>query len=361
MRYSRINYAKPDTAIQPGESVIEYQNRLWMIASDAISANPTEALRGVASYFLNHGVNNVLLFPLRNELNDFGELATPTTSFWQKWTGEPTPPQAWLIVFYTSLLGLGVAVAWHRNGWLGLLPLGLNLAYNLWTSLALLSGQRFMLTMDWSISLYYMIGLFALLSSFMYALKGGRAMICRWYEANPVAKIQPVLQRHWWNYALVGLLFLGIGISLPLSEKVFPQRYPLFAQDEILNEILSARGVEQSGLDAVCLQDILNDSSTKIVQGRALYPGFYDAGEGEIFTDAVGYKPVNEGRLVFEMVGQEDARVIIPMTQSPDFFPNASDVILVLGPDGQVKFVVVEQGGLKKFYVSSRFVPPACE
>ena len=110
-----------------------------------------ESLKGIASSFLNHGVNNILLFPLRNDLKDFGELWTPTDPFWQQWEGRPNFSQAILLGFYVFLFALGLTTAWHRNGWLGFLPLVVNLAYNLWTSLALLSGQRFMLSMDWSI------------------------------------------------------------------------------------------------------------------------------------------------------------------------------------------------------------------
>ena len=361
IRYSRINNAEPYVFILPGESVTAYEDRLWKIASDAISSNPKGAYLGVASYYLNHSVNNILLLPLRNEIKDFGELWTPTDAFWEKWTGKPTASQGRLIIFYASLLALGVAVAWHRSGWLGLVPLGLNLAYNLWTSLALLSGERFMLSMDWSISLYYMIGMFTLLSGFMFLLKGGRSTIRKWYEANPFLAVQPVGNKNWRNFALTGLLFLGVGAVVPLGEMAFPERYPLAAQDEILNRLLSAGAVGQSGLDAACLQAIVSDDLTRIIQGRALYPRFYDAGDGESFTDAVGYKIVDESRLVFEMVGQKDDRIVIPMSREPEFFPNASDVTLIMDREGKVLFVLVEQGGIEKFYVSGYFVPSVCE
>ena len=156
LRYSRLNGVEPEALPLLGESNVEYIARLNQIAKDAIVSNPVGAAWGVSNAFLNHAVNNILLFPIRNNLRSVNELWIPTNAFWESWEGTPTFSQSILLTFYIFLFGLGVTASWIRNRWLGLLPLALNLAYNLWTSLALLSGQRFMVTMDWSIYMYYM-------------------------------------------------------------------------------------------------------------------------------------------------------------------------------------------------------------
>jgi hypothetical protein len=361
LRYSRLNGVEPNIMPLPGESNSDYNDRLKKIALDSFSSNPRGVINGVVNSFLNHAVNNVLLFPLRNDLKDFGELWTPTDAFWEKWEGRPTGSQSLLLVFYITLFGLGVAAAWFRNGWLGFLPLGLNLVYNLWTSLALISGQRFMLTMDWSIYLYYMIGLFTLISVFLFAMENGRSIVISWVKSNLLSITQAVVDTKWWQYMIAGTLFFGVGISLLLIEIVFPVRYPIISRDQILNNLISSPSLNQSNISPACLQDVVNEHQLSVSQGRAIYPRYYIAGDGERFTDAVGYKVVDEGRLVFDMVGQINGRVIFPMSQSPDFFPNAADVTLISDNTGKPWFILIKQGDVERFYTSASIGPTLCE
>ena len=346
----------------PGESNREYNDRLKQIARDAIMANPLGAAKGVFSSFLNHGINNVLLFPLRNDLQSPAELLTPVDAFWEGWEGTPTPSQLALLLFYVFLLGLGITAAWHRNGWLGLLPLALNLVYNLWTSLALLSGQRFMLTMDWSIYLYYMVGLFALLKIFLLTLERGRLTMLKWSEANSFSFVQYFEPKHWWNYAFAGILFFGAGISLLLVEKLFPVRYPQMSQPEISRALLASSVLHEAEPSATCLQEILARDDVSFQQGRALYPRYYEAKGGESFTDSFGYKAVDQGRLVFTLMrqGQLAPRIVFPMDDSPSFFPHASDVTLVYGGDGKAWFAFVKKENAEALYVSTDFDVSKC-
>ncbi len=363
LRYSRLNGVdvNDDILPLPGEANSDYNDRLLEIAGDAISSNPWGALKGITNSFLNHGVNNILLFPLRNELKDFGELWIPTQAFWERWEGRPNLSQGILLGFYVFLFGLGLTTAWQRNGWLGFLPLALNLVYNLWTSLALLSGQRFLLAMDWSVYLYYMIGIFALLSAFMFTLENGRSMIVKWYEANAALFIQHVDHKKTKQYIFASVLFFGIGLSILLSERIFPERYPVVSQDVILNKVLSAPALGQTNVDSACFQKIIGENHLSLAEGRTLYPRYYAAGTGEFFTDAVGYKTVNESRLVFEMVGQINTRIVFPITEMPEFFPNASDVTLGFDASNRNWFVLVAQGDTQKLYLSDLFDPLVCE
>lgn len=360
LRYSRLNNHDIDVLPQPGESNSDYNARVLEIANREISSNPWGAAKGVVNSFLNHGVNNILLFPIRDSLKNIGELWNPAHAFWERWEGRPDPSQGLLLGFYVFLFGLGLTTAWQRNGWLGFLPLGLNLVYNLWTSLALLSGQRFMLTMDWSVYLYYMIGLFTLLSALLFALESGRSMIVKWYELNAVLPAQSIGHKKIQQYIFAGILFFGVGLSLPLSEKMFPKRYPVVSQEIIVNKVLSAPALEQANITPACFQKIVSENQLSLAEGRALYPRYYQAGFGESFTDSVGYKIVKESRLVFEMIGQRNNRIVFPLTEMPEFFPNASDVTLGFDPKDEMWFVLVEQGNKQRLYFSDLFDTSVC-
>jgi hypothetical protein len=361
LRYSRLNGIEPEVLPILGESNMGYIARLNQIAKDAISSNPLGAARGVANSFLNHAVNNILLFPLRNNVRSFTELWIPTDAFWEGWEGAPTFPQSILIVFYIFLFGLGITTAWIRSRWIGLLPLALNLAYNFWTSLALLSGQRFMVTMDWSIYMYYMIGLFTLFGGFLFALDGSRLMIIDWVKTNQYMPTVPASVAQWQKYLMFGLLFFGIGLSLPAAEKIFPNKYPPLSQKELVAKLRTSSSLEQPGFNSACLQKMSDANTLSFAQGMAIYPRYYSSGEGEKFTDAVGYKVVREGRLVFDLVGQGNGRFIFKTSQPPVFFPHASDVTLIFSRDGDLWFIYVTQDDVEKFYISDSFDLSICQ
>jgi len=352
LRYSRLNGDDVNVFQMPGETNSDYKNRLLGIARRSILLNPLESIKAVGNSFLNHGVNNILLFPLRNDLQNIGELWIPGSAFWESWEGSPNLIQKVSLGFYIFLFGLGVATAWQKNGLLGFLPLGLNLAYNLWTSIALLSGQRFMVSMDWSVYLYYMIGIFALLSSFLFFLKSGRLRVLKWFEIDTPTDFQPIGKKRIWQYICAGLLFFGAGLSIPFSEKIFLKRYPSVYQESVREKVLSAPVLDTMGVSSACLKEVIVDKDLMFYEGRALYPRYYAAGDGEPFTDAVGYKPVQVSRIVFEMIGQRNNRIVFPILVPPDFFPNASDVTLGFDANDRIWLMLVEHGNIQKMYFS---------
>ena len=185
--------------------------------------------------------------------------------------------------------------------------------------------------------------------------------IIKWYEANKISFVQQTAQKKLWQYILAGILFLGVGASLPLSEMAFPQKYPLVTQDVMLNKLASSSALKQANLDPVCFQKLVVKNQLNMVRGRAIYPRYYEAGDGETFTDSVGYKAVDEGRLVFQMIGQTNGRFVFPMFEPPDFFPNASDVTLFLDASGKIWSIFVEQGDTKRMYFSETFLAPVCD
>lgn len=361
LRYSRLNGVEPEIMPLLGESNVEYIARLNQIAKNAIVSNPLGAAWGVSNAFLNHAVNNILLFPIRKSLHNIDELWIPTNAFWESWEGVPNFSQSILIAFYVFLFGLGVTVAWIRNRWLGLLPLALNLAYNFWTSLALLSGQRFMITMDWSIYLYYMVGLFALLGGFLFALDCSRLMIVERVKTTPYMMTMPKSIIRWQKYLLFGLLFFGIGLSLPMSERFFSNKYRPLSQDEVVAELIASPSLKHADFDYRCLQKLADVNELSFLQGRAIYPRYYASGEGETFTDSVGYKVASEGRMVFDLVGQAHGRFIFKTHQHPDFFPHASDVTLISSKNGELWFVFVRQGDAERFYISDSSDLSSCK
>ncbi|NJC94819.1 MAG: hypothetical protein FIB03_00530 [Anaerolineae bacterium] len=355
-RYSRMNGVEADAIRRPGETNIEYNDRLIGIFKDAVTQNPREAVRVVINRFLNNCVDNVLLLPLRNDLTNIGELFQPDRAFWEEWQGRPTPSQTLLLVFYLFLLGLGLAAAWKRLGLLGLLPLFINLVYNFWTSLALLGGQRFKVAMDWSIYMYYMNGMFVLISAFLFLMETTRASVLTWVGSRQKGLVQPSAEskpRPWTHYLLAGAFFLFIGVSVPLSEKVFPKKYPPLTQEQLFDEFTSSTAFRNSGVDPACIAEVISNNGLTAARGRALSPRYYESGEGE-YTDKFGYKPSEQPRLLFYMTGDYYGVVLLERNEVTAFLPHASDVIVYRDRDIPQKawFVLVSDDGREGLYFS---------
>jgi len=354
LRYSNLNGVAVDVSRGPRESNAEYNDRLIRIFVDAVAANPGGAASVLANRFLNNCVDNVLLFPLRNDLLDADELFRPGRAFWEQWRGRPTLGQRALIAFYLFLLGLGLAAAWKRIGLWAFAPLGVNLLYNFWTSIALLSGQRFLLSMDWSIYMYYMIGLFVLINGFLFLLHRARPWVVKWYglsappviEHAPAAKPSP-------QYVMAGLIFLLVGASIPLGEKLIPKRYPPVTQEQLFHEFVSSPAFDDAGLDASCLQELIAQHDLVGSSGRALSPRYYGAGEGEP-TAKLGYAVADEPRMLFLTTGNRYGLAIINLAEAPDFFPHASDVIVYTERAAGHKawLVLVKDAHRQEVYVS---------
>ena len=357
-RYSRINGVEADIIRGPGETNIEYNDRLISIFKDAVSQNPKEAVRVVFNRILNNCIDNVLLLPLRNDLNSPNELVQPTRAFWEEWDGRPTTSQTILIAFYLFLLSLGLSAAWKRLGLLGLLPLGINLLYNVWTSVALLAGQRFLVAMDWSIYMYYMIGLLVLINGFMLLMESTRVSFLTWAGSLTLDLSQPVSvpSRSWTHFFLTGTLFLVVGASVPLSEAVFPKRYPPIAQSQIIQEFISSNSYKGLGFDSACIQETISSKNLVASRGRALSPRYYENGEGEL-TDKLGYRPNEQPRLLFYLSGDYYGLIILNLNQTPDFFPHASDVIVFRDGTNEhdAWFVLIKNNGREELYFSDTY------
>jgi hypothetical protein len=90
-----------------------------------------------------------------------------------------------------------------------------------------------------------------------------------------------------------------------------------------------------------------------ILYGRAIYPRYYEAGDGEPYTAKLGYEVSDEARLVFWLVGSKAGLVIFPLKNAPEFFPHASDVWIVGTAENDAfhaRIIEVREDGRNKIY-----------
>lgn len=294
----------------PDETDAQYSSRMTVSALDAFRRDPQYILRTAANHFINSEIASLMAFPLRSEIRSLSELGTPQFAFW---TTNLKPHQLPLFTLYLVFLGIGLAAAIRRMGWLGVLPLFLGLTYNLWTALFFSSGERFIVPLDWTVYFYQLFGLIALGVLLLGFTKNGFENASAW----TIGLVQPHLtsptpntsQRQLW-FAVVVVVLLAI--FTPLTEFIFPVRYtPAFM----------AELEKQAG--------ILPREGESVIIGRANYPRYYFSGEGEPDTAKLGYAESEEPRLIFFVAGSSNDLVIFSLDDAPAFFPHASDVYLV--------------------------------
>jgi len=328
---------------------------MLQIALDGIRRNPGQALQTAANHFLNNEIDNVLLLPLRSDLLNLSEVWQPTRAFWQDWNGQPSSGQAVLLVAYLGLLGLGLGTCWRKAGWAGLLPLGINLGYNLWTGLFQSSGERFLVPADWTATIYFGAGLVTLSGGMLLLLSRTRQGMLDYLgspaldgkfgpdHGDDVIELQnrPEPERkgwsgHWINSLkrtnrpsptwvkgiMTGLIIFALGSSLPLSEHLMPQRYPPASRETILAHLSASDTLRQT-------QALAQEPGALVLRGRAIYPRYYAVGEGEPQSAKTGYTAMPQARLVFFLLGQTNSLVVFDLPESPAFFPNTADVTLI--------------------------------
>ncbi|HJR82272.1 MAG TPA: hypothetical protein VJ821_19520 [Anaerolineales bacterium] len=295
----------------PAENDAEYSGRMMRMALDHFRENPRFILQTAGNHFINNEIASLLAFPLRDAIVSPAEVLFPQHQFWKTTIRASQLP---LFGFYVFLLCLGVAAAYRHHGLVGLLPLGFGLLYNFWTALFFTSGGRFLVPLDWSVYLYQMFGLLILGGLILAFTQGARQTVSAWllkpFDDRPATPESDARSRRRFLLSLIMVLFLGL--FLPVTEFIFPQKYPPLPQENIAQEI-----------------GLRPEEGEIALYGRAVYPRYYAAGEGEPGTAKLGYEPNEQARLVFFLIGPQSGLVVFEREEAPEFFPHTADVFMV--------------------------------
>ncbi len=305
-RYNGMNFDDPIPRM-PEENLSEYSSRLMRMAVQGFAANPGTSMRMAGGNWLKNWVDNLLILPLRTSLDSPGELFKPTRAFWQDWNGNPSGSHSVVLALYLLIFTTGVATAWQLQRWVGLMPLAVNLGYNLWTGIFLSSGERFLVPVDWGFYLYLLLGLLTLgilllrlaprLNRLLQAQPMRPASTKKALD-RPIRKYPPVVSM----LVLCGIILLA-GASVPWSESVVANRYYPISNPktrEVLDAAISRLPQEESQE----IFHLVSNPLTVIEFGRAVYPRYYAAGEGEQDTSKTGYARLQKHALYFSFLEQ---------------------------------------------------------
>ncbi len=254
--------------------------------------------------------------------------------YWMGWNGILLPGSILPVLLTLFLVAAGMATSYRRWGGLALIPLGLYIGYDLSDALIRSSGWRFILPVDWVIQLYFALGLVFVIK---WIVAFFLPQIVVWESSAPEARIvspdnSPSGKVAWRPLWAAACALLLIGMLLPLSERIFPDRYTSEKKERLL-ESLSDDELSQIGLDKATLERFLSSWSGQAIYGRTLAPKFFSAGENEPWYGNWDGRRTRAGdEMDFMLIGSASTPALLPLqgketSLSPSTLPHASSVI----------------------------------
>ncbi|MBL8050639.1 MAG: glycosyltransferase family 39 protein, partial [Anaerolineales bacterium] len=309
----------------PGETVSQYDDRMFSMILNYIFENPFEVARFYTAYFVHNEISSVVYLPMSLNFFDARSYVRELNMWgWNPPFANPAPQILPLFFITLGLIALGIGIAYQRAKWIGLLPLFIHLGYSLSVVPFKTSGWRFILPVDWILALYFSIGLMHL-TLMLFSLFNHIPKDIEIKNTTPMQldyqKSIPVLS-----------IFLIIGLAFPLIEKSIPKKYPELTSTELVQTYFANDVVLENGesITASALEMFLEaEPSSTVLYGRALYPSFYQSGEYWGDDDSYPLEMRNISRLQFTIIGPMQRRVYIPLPEAPLSFPHTSDVVVI--------------------------------
>jgi len=325
--------------------------------------HPVSLPASMATHFLHNMATSFFILPTSPDFHDLPTLLKEAVPFWkQYWDGGLNTVNTVFFIFNLSVIALGIGIAWKFARYAGLIPFFTFLVYNLGNAMARTSGGRYVAPTDWVIILYFALGLLQLI---LWGLAGFKLEADFDNLRSAAADNAPRSTSTWEPLIkITGILltFVLIGSLLPLSETLFPRRYPLQTQAELYT-VLDEQGLlREIGLDKAALQTASQQwPSLQVINGRALYPRFYQENKGESKRQ-YPFLRLPYPRMAFIVIGPQGMNQVILPKEEASYFPNASDVFVLgcqQGTDIDALAVIVVQGD-NVVYVRQPSTPLQC-
>lgn len=353
----------PNTTADPNVSEDQYLISLYRNAVNEkdtekgllqlITEHPAESFEAVSAHFLNNEISSLLILPVRLiKPAEADQLFYEEDLFWYRENARETiESNRFLIIFYILMISFGIISAVRKNGFGGLIPFVIHIVYNLGNAFALTSGFRFILPVDWILLFYFAFGCIALLELVdriclfgfckapvhtetietddlnlpSAAERNIEENIISDSERSAMPSIKTASNR-WPGFSGAVILLALIGAILPLSEKVIPRRFEPKTSAQIKAEWDSASSVFSFDPGAYAPDELI------FLEGRAFYPRFYKAGEGDSGGSSSAKRGLDYDRMVWMFHDQKVHVLSCPLTEeqvhkmTTDIIPDPMDV-----------------------------------
>ena len=145
---------------QGSTSPLNISNPSLSLSVQTLVSNEIINSPGFLNLFANHFLHNIvastMILPDSLVYDDLDHLRL--RPYWIEgsgWQGNLPPTQVFLILLNIIFIAIGLGYGWSRYRWAGLIPLVIFLGYDFSLTLAMNSGSRYIVPIDWIIYFYY--------------------------------------------------------------------------------------------------------------------------------------------------------------------------------------------------------------
>jgi len=300
-----------------------------------------------SSHFLHNIVTSVLILPASPSFDDLRHTVKINNAYWrQDWDGSLPAAAFFFVAVNLFLMALGISSVWRQHRWSGLAPLAIFIFYNVGNALARTSGGRYIVPADWILTIYYLLGIFQVITSLANAIGKRWILFSEVSDQNLHGEI--FTRNKLPKLVMILVILLVLGGFIPLSEHLHVKRYQNYDMTKVLKE--NSQAILNTGLDVTAIESFLQVENAQILVGRALYPRYYKADQMEPHFYPITFTGFS--RTVFNLIGPTGEEGVLLPGGIPKYFPHGSDVIaigckngttymdalivIVLGSDSQV-------------------------
>jgi len=319
-------------------------------ALDFALDNPSYVLSFISAHFLHNEASTLLALPPMFSLSDnivsfvnlkpywdsnadlwqFCCSLEPTVAglpFWDEWDGVVPERSVFPILLNLAIIAVGIGATWREHKAAASVLLLIHFSYSLSVAIARVSGWRLILPTDWVGILFYAIGLIQVtiwIGSYFFK----PSATSRWITAPVRADEDAVGESRFPTKAvsLTAAAILAVGLIVPLTGALIPAKYQAITKSQALAAL---EQVDLEAAEAFAASQWEQVDNSVVFSGRAFYPRYYPAGEGEPGGSWPAFNPQEFNRVGFFLVGPQNARVLLPLEEAPTTFPNASDVTVL--------------------------------
>ncbi len=275
----------------------------------------------IATHFFATMLGSVAALPLAAR---YDGLLAPLNLYWMDWIANLNAVNMVLLVLYLAIIAMGIAAAWRRLRWSGLVPLVFGAGYALANGIGRFSGWRYDLPADWIAYFYFAVGAAEVI------LAVARAFCAQIKEAPSETSAG---RRRFSQGLQAGLLLAAFAVvgALPwFAEGFAAPRYADQTLRTLMNRLVASPGVQALHVTPTQIQDFAANPQAELEIGRVLYPRFFTRGDGIAGTHPWPAFAVRDfPRMGFVLLNESRHDVVVPLKQAGAGFVQGTDAIIL--------------------------------
>ena len=305
----------------------DLQGQNLIISNSPIIQEINRILFSTGNHFLHNILSVFLVLPVNYRTSTVEDTITKTWEInpWTRtWDGTLELDAQILMALNILILCLGIISLYRKSKIAYCIPLIIMVAYLAGVAFAKTSGGRYIVPVDWMVLIFYAAGLLFIVEALGIL---GKINDDASLEIDSAEEIKGSSNK---TATLLLAIFLGIGIFIPVSENIFPERHFPQTYAEFLNEV-KQNGYEMDAdyFSIVEVEKFLEEENAIFIAGQGFYPKLLDPADENAteFFPTYLHEPYT---LLFTLLNEKMSMpVYLPISTNQISFPNGATVSIL--------------------------------